>query len=390
MIIGIDALNIRAGGGLKHLQELFLSDNGFTGLGVTQVVVFISSGTKLQTSNPLIKLMTIPRKSNPIINYWYQKKVFKQYCEACLCDILFCPGGSYPGLRIPYVSMSQNMLVFEKKERNRFPLGLTRLRYIILEIIQSKSMRKSVGNIFISNYAKDYIFKLYPSIAKINHRIIHLGASGKFEASPKRQQPIASYSWDAPLKLTYISIINYYKHQYSVIQAVQMLRDKGYPVELLLVGEVLPSLKAAFKEWLVGKEDYVKYKGKVPYEQIELVYQETDIFVFASSCENMPNIVVEAMSSGLPIACSSYGPMPEILKDAGVYFDPTEPISIAESIEVLLRSAEKREELATRAHQYAKEYTWQKCTYETYKFLSETANQSLPQSKGTKNIYNLI
>ena len=38
-------------------------------------------------------------------------------------------------------------------------------------------------------------------------------------------------------------------------------------------------------------------------------------FIFASTCENMPNILIEGMSSGLPILCSNYLPMPEFLKD---------------------------------------------------------------------------
>jgi len=44
------------------------------------------------------------------------------------------------------------------------------------------------------------------------------------------------------------------------------------------------------------------------------------------------NILVEAMASGLPIACSNRGPMPEVLGDAGVYFDPEDPHDIARAL----------------------------------------------------------
>ena len=36
---------------------------------------------------------------------------------------------------------------------------------------------------------------------------------------------------------------------------------------------------------------------------------------------------------GLPIACSNKGPMPEILRNAGAYFDPNSSISIRKAIE---------------------------------------------------------
>jgi glycosyltransferase involved in cell wall biosynthesis len=63
---------------------------------------------------------------------------------------------------------------------------------------------------------------------------------------------------------------------------------------------------------------------------------KSDIFVFASSCENMPNTLIEGMAAGLKIACSSRGPMPEVLKDAGYYFDPESPVSISKAIEQII------------------------------------------------------
>ena len=44
---------------------------------------------------------------------------------------------------------------------------------------------------------------------------------------------------------------------------------------------------------------------------------KSNIFIFASSCENMPITLIEGMASGLPIACSDRGPMPEVLQDGG-------------------------------------------------------------------------
>jgi glycosyltransferase involved in cell wall biosynthesis len=38
----------------------------------------------------------------------------------------------------------------------------------------------------------------------------------------------------------------------------------------------------------------------------------------------------------LPIACSNYGPMPEVLGDAGVYFNPTDIENTYEVITKLL------------------------------------------------------
>jgi len=101
-----------------------------------------------------------------------------------------------------------------------------------------------------------------------------------------------------------------------------------------------------------------------------------DLFIFASSCENMPNTLVEAMAAGLPIACSDRGPMPEVLKDGGVYFDPENPDSIANAIENLLVHPEKCQQLAARARELASQYSWRRCAEETFSFIVRTALQA--------------
>ena len=52
------------------------------------------------------------------------------------------------------------------------------------------------------------------------------------------------------------------------------------------------------------------------------VLSKANLFIFASSCENMPNTLLEGMASGLPIACSDRGPMPETLQDRGILSMP--------------------------------------------------------------------
>jgi len=104
-------------------------------------------------------------------------------------------------------------------------------------------------------------------------------------------------------------------------------------------------------------------------------YHEADIFVFASSCENLPNILLEAMSSGLPIACSNIEPMPSVLKDGGIYFDPFSSKSIYHSLKELIGDPLLRETIANTAFKESKKYNWQNCSNETLKVLSDVAKK---------------
>ena len=113
------------------------------------------------------------------------------------------------------------------------------------------------------------------------------------------------------------------------------------------------------------------WRGEEPHEQLHRRYAEADAFVFASSCENMPNILVEAMAAGLPIACSNRGPMPEVLGDAGVYFDPDSADAIATAIHELMIDVRGRARYAEAAALAAKAYSWDRCASDTFRFIRE-------------------
>jgi glycosyltransferase involved in cell wall biosynthesis len=117
--------------------------------------------------------------------------------------------------------------------------------------------------------------------------------------------------------------------------------------------------------------EFVRYSGPVPYAELPSRYHQADLFVFASSCENMPNVLVEAMVAGLPIACSDRGPMPEVLGPDGIYFDPELPDQIADAIQALLDDPALRARAALNAQRRVAGYDWQKCTRATADFLVE-------------------
>jgi glycosyltransferase involved in cell wall biosynthesis len=204
-------------------------------------------------------------------------------------------------------------------------------------------------------------------------RIIPHGVSDRF----RQEQP--GGKWEAstgPVKCVYVSNVDMYKHQWHVVSAIAKLRAAGHNVVLSLVGggegRAMKRLQAA----LAANDPtgaFVQVIDAVAHEEIPQYLAGADLFIFASSCENMPNTLVEAMASGLPIACSNRGPMGEILQDAGTYFDPEDPDSIARAVEQLLLDVPQRESVAEKAWALSKQYSWARCARETWSFLAEVA-----------------
>lgn len=363
MKIAIDATNIKAGGGLTHL--LNITENY---LGEDNISIIGGEWIKKIPTNDAVTLNLYKKELSSVYKQEFFK-FFKLQNILSKSDIAFIPGGTFSSKSVKYVSMSQNMLVFENEERNRFPF-IKRLRYLLLEKLQVKSFKNAEGIIFISKYAKEYIEKKYPFLKEKKSIVIYHGISENFRQLPKKQKPITNYTEKKPFEITYISVINYYKHQWNVVEAIKMLRNEGYPVKLNLIGGINLSVKKRFEESLINTEDYVSYVGKVPYEKIEDYYKSSDMFVFASTCENMPNILIEAMTAGLPIVCSTYGPMPEVLNDAGLYIDPLNINDIYQNIKKLLINEEVRSDIASKAYNYSKEYSWEKTSKQTFDFIT--------------------
>jgi glycosyltransferase involved in cell wall biosynthesis len=126
-------------------------------------------------------------------------------------------------------------------------------------------------------------------------------------------------------------------------------------------------------ERLDPASELIRYFGEVPYAELHTRDAQADLFVFASSSENLPNILLKGMASGLPIACSNLGPMPEVLGNAGVYFDPENPEDIARALKELIDSHELRARLAQSSFKRVQAYSWSICAHEPVGFLSEVA-----------------
>ena len=78
------------------------------------------------------------------------------------------------------------------------------------------------------------------------------------------------------------------------------------------------------------------------------------------------------MAVGAPITSSNLSSLPETLKDGGIYFDPRDYLSIAQSIQELMDNPELRADIAKRAANLSGHYSWERCADETWRFVNQT------------------
>jgi glycosyltransferase involved in cell wall biosynthesis len=364
-ILGIDASNIQGGGGVTHLREL-LSHANPEAHGFDRVIVWGGAVvSRLPERHWLVKEQLSLGNLSLREQFVFRTRGLRKRFVENRCDLLFSPGGTFVSSTIPYVSMSQNMLLYEVAERRRFPWGWNRIRYNLLRIMQRRSFNGARGIVFISEHARDSILKYRPKWQHKLNTVIYHGVDERFSGTElsRNKDP------NIPLQILYVSRANYYKHQWNVVAAVKKLNSAGIPCRLRLVGGGSGAAQARLNQAIAGAAS-IEDMGAISYDEIDREYRCADIFVFASTCENMPNILLEAMSAGLPIASSSYGPMPEILGDAGVYFDPLDIDSIVRALGELIRNESLRIALSRLAYQRSTEFTWEEAANRTFRFFA--------------------
>ena len=367
--LGIDASNLRGGGGLTHLRE-FLRAADPALHDFDEIIVWGGHKTlkALTEHSDSVTLEHHSRLDGSLLHrlLWRQ---FDLPRVSRSCDLVFVPGGLQGPPGVPWVTMSRNMLPFEKREKRRYPLGYERLRLEVLKRAQARAFERADGLIFLTEYAQEQIesqLRKPPSKTKV----IPHGIGDRFFLPPRRATEASG--GQNSTRLLYVSTVNAYKHQWIVAEAVSKLREEGWPLELDLIGggyePALTRLEDTCSR-LDPEKEWLHYHGNVPFEALHDYYQSADLFIFASSCENMPNILLEAMAAGLPIACSNRGPMPEILGSAGQYFDPESADTICDAVRSALKDDPLREKMAIEGFERAKNYSWSRCASETFEFL---------------------
>ena len=167
-----------------------------------------------------------------------------------------------------------------------------------------------------------------------------------------------------------------YKNQENVLIAIHKLRESGYNTKITFVGGGSGNSFDSFLEKQKDIDSNQNFSKLLPFierDKLSNLFNESNLFLFASSCENMPITLLEGMTSHLPILCSNRGPMPAMLKEAGYFFDPEDVNSIVKSFIDFTKTIETNEfnNKILKANEYASEYTWEKTSKNIWRYVKE-------------------
>jgi glycosyltransferase involved in cell wall biosynthesis len=196
-------------------------------------------------------------------------------------------------------------------------------------------------------------------------RVVNEGPDAVFRpgfASPESDAVLARHGVAPGSKyLLYVGGLSPHKNLLRLIEAFA-LAETG-KARLILVGDIgdvfhthVPALREAVSRF--GMTEKVHFTGFVPDAELAYLYQRAYALVQPSLMEGFGLPPVEAMACGTPVLCSTAGSLPEVVGEAGQYFDPTDVEAMSDAIGLLLANPTERDRLARLALNRSRRFTW--------------------------------
>ncbi len=147
---------------------------------------------------------------------------------------------------------------------------------------------------------------------------------------------------------------------------------KDYSQIFLLIAGAGPQKKELLRlaqELRISKK--VRFLGRLYLEDLRCAYHSSDFFLFPTLYEGQGRVVIEALSAGLPVIGSNYGPVPELVPN-GVKGLLVNPLNIEDIFRAILKMASDddfRERLSKNCMKNMNQFSFKNIGDQQVKFL---------------------
>lgn len=148
---------------------------------------------------------------------------------------------------------------------------------------------------------------------------------------------------------------------HNIIQAMALLREEFNEFELHVAGSgpQLPTLKQLCDTLQIN--DHIVFCGRLSRQDMQKLYESADVMINASTVDNMPNALLEALAQGVPIVTTDVGGIPFMVEhlETALMVEPQNPKAIKDALLQLIYNPELRQSLQDKGRASVQQYTWQ-------------------------------
>lgn len=255
------------------------------------------------------------------------------------------------GLRVPRVLTVYDM-IHERFPEN-FPAGDT------VAVRKAAAVRRADHVFCISENTKRDLLEIH-GLPEDRVSVIYLGCDAVPEAGPRVQDLVGGGPY-----LLYVGARAGYKNFAGLLHAyaASTWLKGNFRLVCFGGGELTPAECLTLRELGIPESCVVHLGGGD--DRLATLYRNAAAFVYPSLYEGFGIPPLEAMSVGCPVICSQTSSIPEVVGDAGEYFEPRQVESIRAAIEHVLQSPTRRLALVERGRARQKQFSWERCARET-------------------------
>jgi glycosyltransferase involved in cell wall biosynthesis len=237
--------------------------------------------------------------------------------------------------------------------------GFSRIKRAYVTKMIARSVMEADHIITVSEHTKSDLIDHY-GITGSNVSVVPLGP-GDVRPDIEGDPPVS------PPYLLFVGMVLRHKNVHVLVEAFNEYRRRtDSTVDLVIAGspseEYLDELTEAIDP---AYQESVHFLGYVPDDTLARLYKHATAFVFPSLYEGFGIPPLEAMGYGTPVIASDRASIPEVVGDAGEYFDASDPSELADVLIRVLSSETRRAELAEAGYKRFNEFTWKRTATET-------------------------
>ena len=245
------------------------------------------------------------------------------------------------------------------------------------EYEDGRSVERELEEYRLTDYIytpSSYSAKTYVDSGIPAEKIIHFPLSAeKFESVVKKEH--------AGINVVYVGSVSVAKGVPYLLEAASRLADRK-DISFTLIGNISSEMEEIRKKY----EGNIDYAGKVRHHKLADFYGEADFLVFPTTDDGFGQVMVEAMSCGLPVIATDHSGAPDIIEDGvnGFVVPAGNSEKILEKIMFFYGNRDKMRQMGENAKKTADNFPIDKFTDNWINFFKKSVglkNQSLDSAK---------
>lgn len=255
-------------------------------------------------------------------------------------------------------------------------------------IVLPKVARRADQIITISEYSKQEIQR-FLGLPPEKISVTYLGVSPAFKPVRKDDPNLARFIERNDLRPPFILHVGSFEPRKNIpalLEAFARLKnDSSAPRQLVFTGGVRWKHSGITQKIAeLGLQADLRILGHVPTEELPLLYNAADLFVYPSLYEGFGMPVVEAMACGCPTVTSNVTSLPEVAGEACILVDPTQPGEISAALQKVIEDPAVALGMRDRGLAQVQRFTWERCAQDTMAVYQKVLAYAAQKRSGRK------